>query len=145
MTDPTSPGVEEIGSLRSVVGVYALSPADRGPRPRFDEFVLGFETRSISIAGEPLDDTIRVRYGGATLPFQEDLTAHEPWRLLIGCGVIWTWTLTNQNGYVDGFQIELARPGECWSVQFMSEGASLSVRSLGPAERIWNQFAKTRP
>jgi hypothetical protein len=145
MTEPTSRGVEDIGLLRSVVGVCALSPEDRGPGSRFDEYVFGFETRSIVIAAEPLDDTIHVQYGEASLSFPEDLTAREPWRMLIGCGVMWTWTLTNQNGYRDGFQIELARPGECWALQFLSEGGALSVRSIGPVERLWNQFEKDRP
>jgi len=142
MTDPTSRGVEDIGSLNSVVGVCALPPESRGSRFRFDEYVLGFETQSIVISAEPQDDTIRVQYGGATLPFREDLTAREPWRTLVGCGVIWAWKLTNQNGYHDGYQIEFARPGECWAIQFMSEGGALSLRSIAPIERLWNQFEK---
>ena len=145
MTDPTSQGVEDIGALRSVVGACALSAEERGPKFRFDEYVLGFETRTIVITAEPQDDSIRVQYGEASLPFREDLTAREPWRTLIGCGVIWTWTLTNQNGYDDGYQVEFARPGECWALQFMSEGSALSVRSIAPVERLWNQFEETRP
>lgn len=140
MTDVISPRVEEIGRLRSVVGVYALSPADRGSSLLFDEYLLRFERQSIVISSEPEDDTIRVKYGEATLPFQKDITAREPWRTLIGCGVLWAWTMTNQNGYPDGYQIEFARPGECLSVQFMSEGGTLSLRSVASIEQLWNQF-----
>ncbi len=140
MTDPTLRGVEEIGSLQSVLGVCALSAEFRGAGLRFDEYVLRFETCSIVISSEPEDDTVRARFGEATLPFQEDLSTHAPWRTLIGCGVLWTWTMTNQNGYGDGFQVEFARPGECWAVQFMSEGGALSLRAISSIERLWNQF-----
>jgi len=145
MTDPISRGVEDIGVLKSVTGVFALPPEDRGAGARFDEYVLDFGTRSIVISAEPKDDSIRAHFGEPSHSFEEGLTAREPWRTLIGCSVLWTWTLTNQRGYQDGFQIELARPGECWAIQFMSEGAALSVRSIGPVERLWNQFEKDQP
>ena len=142
MNDPHSPYVEEIGPLDLVTGAWALSADSRSPNARCDQFLLSFEKRSILIAADPEDDTVDVNFGDITLPYTVELTDRDPWRRLVGCGVLWTWRLTNQHGYSDGFQVELGRPGECWALQFMAEGGAISVRSIGPIEGLWNQFTQ---
>jgi Family of unknown function (DUF6334) len=132
--------IEEFGHLLAVQGSYELPPEDRNPNDRHDEYVFRFEQNSIVVTAVADDDTISMAVGGATLPFVHDLTEIEPWDKIIGCGVLWLWSLTNHRGFLDGCQIEFGRPGECWGVQLMCEASSLSVRSLGPIENLWNQF-----
>ncbi len=37
-----------------------------------------------------------------------DLTDEEPWRAAVGKPLMWTWSMTNQQGYRDAFQLEFA-------------------------------------
>jgi hypothetical protein len=131
--------IDEFGQLVSAVGAWALRADDRGNGHRFDEYCLNFERASVVITAVPDDDTISIHVGQPTSPYQEDISAREPWQTLVGCGVIWAWSMTNQRGFRDGYQIEFGRPGECWAVQFMSEGSALSLRAIAPSGRLWNQ------
>lgn len=137
MTDLVREAADRYGLLRSVVGAHAFH-ASAGRDDRYDEYVFEFDCGSLTVTAEPSDDSIRLGGEGATLLHLTDLSNEEPWARLIGCGVLWIWRLTNQNGFVDGLQLELGQPGECWSVQLMCEGSALSARSLGSLDRMSN-------
>ncbi len=98
-----------------------------------------FERASVVVVAVPADDTITVALGEATLPIVHDLSGTHPWSTLLGCGVLWSWRLTNQRNYTDGCQIEFGRPGSFWAVQPMCLASSLTALSLGPIDRLWNQ------
>ena len=71
---------------------------------------LGFERGAVLIAAVGDDDTIRV----SAVPEVEgdSLSQLFPWRDAIGRGVIWVWSLTNQQGYQDGSQLEFGKPAK---------------------------------
>ncbi len=134
--------IDTFGRLVEVHGNYELPPEDRNPHDRFDEYAFRFERGSVVVTAVAEDDTITLAVGGgATLPFVHDLTTTAPWSTIIGCGVLWLWRMTNHRDYLDGCQIEFGRPGECWGIQLMCEASSLSARSLGPIDHLWNQLA----
>jgi hypothetical protein len=137
VNDLVREAAEHYGSLRSVAGVHAFRP-NAARDSRYDEYVFAFDRGSLTVTAEPSDDSIHLGGTGATLPHVTDLSNEEPWARLIGCGILWIWRLTNHNGFVDGLQLELGQPGECWSVQLMCEGSALSARSLGSLDRMSN-------
>jgi hypothetical protein len=117
-----------------------LFPPDTERDYRYEEYVFGFEHGSFTVTAEASDDSIRLGATGATLPYVTDLSGEDPWSRLIGCGILWIWRMTNQNGYFDGLQLEFARPGECWSVQLMCGASAFSPASFGPLDRMTNLF-----
>jgi Family of unknown function (DUF6334) len=122
------------------MGVYAYPAEENLPGDRYEEYVFQFEEQSVVVTAVPDDDTVTVAVGGATLPFVHELTGVEPWNRLIGCGVLWLWRMTNHRGYLDGCQIEFARPGAYWGVQLMCEASALTALSLSPIDRLSNRF-----
>lgn len=132
---------EDWGSLVAVLGCREVGSEDDGDNPRYDEFVFRFERGTITVTAMPDDDTVRLSNQGPTLPHRRDLTAIEPWDRLVGSGVLWMWTLTNQKGYQDGFQLELGRPGFVWSLQLTCEASSLSAQALTSLESLTNLLA----
>jgi hypothetical protein len=65
---------------------------------------LGFEHGSVLVSAAPTDDTIVMQ--AVTSVDGEDVSAERPWRDAIGRGLIWVWTLQNQQGHDDGCQLE---------------------------------------
>lgn len=134
MTDAVGLDVEELGRLVGIIGGSTYPRDAQEPPHRYDQYVFQFEETTIRIEAEPSDDTIRVGSGDSVLSNPVELTQIDPWRRLVGCSVFWTWELRNNNGYLDGFQIELGRPGESWAVQFMCEASMLHARSIAPLD-----------
>ncbi len=86
--------IEVRGRSLSRVGLTALT--------------LAFERGSVLIEAVGDDDTISLR----AVPEADGdvLSQQAPWRNAIGRGVIWVWSLTNQQGYHDGSQLEFGKP-----------------------------------
>jgi hypothetical protein len=114
---------ESFGDLVSVVG------AVEGPVVGdFDEFTFTFERGTLSVRADGEFDTVVIDEGGPSLPTTEDLSTLEPWATVIGCGLLWLWTLRNQRGFVDGFQAEFADgAGRRATVQLMCSASALAV------------------
>ena len=70
---------------------------------------LAFEHLTIRIRVVPEDDTISIDIGVLSSP-QDGVTtsadARSPWLPAYGTHCIWAWTLTNQQGYLDGLRLE---------------------------------------
>jgi hypothetical protein len=54
-----------------------------------------------------------------------DVSGEYPWSLLVGGAPLWLWSLTNQQGYRDGFQIMLRKDGADIGLQIMVIASSL--------------------
>jgi Family of unknown function (DUF6334) len=100
----------------------------------------GFETASFCVLANASDDTISVL---PTIPVElqshlcleiDDKTA--PWNGVIGSTLIWSWLLTNQQGYCDGLQLEFRRDGHgslhCF--QMIAIASTLELRTLSRAK-----------
>jgi len=87
---------------------------------------------------EPGDDTLLLSSDSMESSYVVDLTNTEPWNRLIGCEILLAWVLHNHFGYIDGLQLEFARPGTAWGIQLMSEGSSLSARSIASLTQMSN-------
>ena len=94
---------------------------------------LSFEHGSVLVSAAPDDDTIAMRAVASV--DGEDVSAERPWRDAIGRGLIWIWTLTNQQGYEDGCQLEFGdvsrhdRPRHL-CVQLMVAASTLHVATV---------------
>ena len=101
---------------------------DEPPADRFEELTFSFERGTLSVAAEGEFDTVALREGGPTLASSTDLAHSDPWAEAVRCGPLWLWTLTNQQGFVDGFQAQFADgSGKTVSVQLMCAASSFSV------------------
>lgn len=136
---------EEWGALVGVRAFHALPTDTRSPDSRYDEYQFGFERGALVVTAVPEDDTVTISLANPTLTHATDLTTQHPWRMLIGCALVWQWDLTNQHGYLDGCQLEFARPGQCWTLQLICEAGSLTAHALTPIDSLWNQFANHPP
>jgi hypothetical protein len=95
---------------------------------------LGFENGAVLVSAEADDDTITMQaiasLSGA------DVSAESPWSSAIGRGLMWVWTLTNQQGYQDGCQFEFKESGRdgprhlC--VQLVVAASALHVSTVAP-------------
>lgn len=65
---------------------------------------LRFEHASVLVEADADDDTIRLTSTSGTEG--ESLSHLAPWTSAVGRGVRWVWSLTNQQGYDDGVQME---------------------------------------
>jgi Family of unknown function (DUF6334) len=110
-TDPLRLVHDEGLRLRRVTaGVTAAPPAARHPRT----LTLDFDgVRVVFVAC--VDDSIAVcAAADAQAPEDDehvdhvDLTDEAPWRAAVGKPLMWTWSMTNQQGYRDAFQLEFA-------------------------------------
>ncbi len=65
-----------------------------------------------------------------------EVSVAAPWNRFVGAGVsLWRWRLTNQSGYTDGAQVNLAvsgEPGDEVEVQWMVEASCLRASVLTP-------------
>jgi hypothetical protein len=90
------------------------------------EFV--FEKGAIVVEAVPDDDTVSVHVATDALTYWEGesvrVTADHA---AIGMGVRWAWSLTNQQGYVDGFQVELTSDRERVRLQFVTVASRLVI------------------
>jgi hypothetical protein len=83
------------------------------------------EDDSLSIASGP--DPL-LASGAASL----SLTAEEPWSFAVGKPLLWSWSMTNQQGYRDGCQLEFAEDVTDQSVviQIVVVGSSIKIRLM---------------
>jgi hypothetical protein len=122
---------------------------DRGEQLRvvhfiFDEdlpkgpvaIIFTFETLSFCALVNASDDTLSI---SSALPLE--LQSHArikvddnsaPWNQMMGAALIWSWRLTNQQGYSDGLQLEFRRDGHgaLACVQLIAIASTLELRSL---------------
>ena len=94
---------------------------------------LGFEHGVVVVSAEAEDDTITLSAAGPASG--RDVSAEPAWRDAIGRGLLWLWTLTNQQGYEDGCQFEFGEVGhgdraEHLCIQAMVAGATLHVSTV---------------
>jgi Family of unknown function (DUF6334) len=97
--------------LRQVTArVTAAPPAARHPRT----LTLDFDGVQVVFAA-CADDSIAVCTTSDAQALEDDeavetvdLTDAEPWRAAVGRPLMWTWSMTNQQGYRDAFQLEFA-------------------------------------
>ncbi len=122
--------VGELGNLVAVFGSYReVIPVDGGD-DRFDNYSFQFDSGCLSVTASGEDDTIIVSNGTSEVAQKDDLTEVDPWAKFVGCGLLWMWTLRNQQGYVDGFQVEFSNPGALHSVQLICEASALTTYVL---------------
>jgi hypothetical protein len=62
-----------------------------------------------------------------------DATQQPAWASHIGAHCLWRWTLTNQQGYTDGAQIELELGQSTITVQWVAAASKLHVAPVGAA------------
>ncbi|MGI8591400.1 MAG: DUF6334 family protein [Nakamurella sp.] len=97
--------VDGFGALISLAG-GSVDPVDPAFPARFDQYEFAFEHGYLTVSAAADDDTVRLTTGRMTLPYAVQLTDSAPWSAAVGSGVMWIWTLQNQNGYQDGVQVQ---------------------------------------
>jgi hypothetical protein len=95
---------------------------------------LGFEHGAVLVSAVGEDDTIAL--SSIATAYGEDVSHEMPWCDAIGRGLIWVWSLTGQNGYPDGCQLEFGsvrRHGqpEHLCVQLMVAGSCVNICMVG--------------
>ena len=71
------------------------------------------------------NDTVGVSLNVELKNARQDVSGESPWSLLVGGAPLWLWSLTNQQGYQDGFQIMLRKGGADVGFQIMVLAGSL--------------------
>jgi hypothetical protein len=132
--------VDEFGTLRGIAGSFELQD-ELMDESGCDEFIFEFDSGMLVVSAVPDDDTIRLHGSDSGFVNRVDLTRDQSWARLVGCEVDWIWTLQNQQGYIDGVQMEFSRPGEGWGLQLMCEASRLRPRSVGRLELLSNYRA----
>ena len=125
------------GRLRAVNGFFWHSE-DESEVPMFVALSLVFEEGEVLIAAEE-DDSLLIgdKEGLHTDPAirSASLSALAPWSGTLGLPLLWSWTLTNQQGYVDGLQLEFATNAKSASVliQLLALASEIKVRQIPTA------------
>ena len=75
--------------------------------------VLGlvFEHGTMLVEAISDDDTLGVSLNADPGNARQDVSRESPWSLLVGGAPLWLWSLINQQGYQDGFQMMLRKDG----------------------------------
>ena len=126
--------VDNWGSLVSVIGCSRLTEQERGPVSVFEEIEVNFTSGTATVIAESEYDTVRVEGRFSKLPSRVDLSDAEPWSQFIGSSALWTWTLTNQQGYTDGFQLEFRTSSDFLGIQLVCVASHLRVSVVVPNE-----------
>ena len=118
--------------LTEVQGLYVGAPG-------LDDLValdLHFGGRHVLLSADAEDDTLVVgrdpkSSGGAGRQWTP-LHQNDPWKEAVGKPLLWTWLMTNQQGYLDGVQFEFASSVEKASVviQLIVCGGALKTRHV---------------
>jgi len=109
---------------------------DAGPRASIAALSLVFDDVTCVMSAEAADDSLSIATGPDPLlvsgAASRSLTAEEPWSLAVGKPLLWSWSMTNQQGYRDGCQLELAEDVSDQSVviQLIVVASSIKVRLL---------------
>ena len=120
-------GLTEAGELTAVDEIVHVDlPNDA------EVFVLRFERATVSVVVNADDDTLSIREGSASVgegQSQRPSIRGGAWTELLHRHVRWAWLLTNQQGYLDGVQLELAHAGEAKGsvVQLVAIASSIKV------------------
>ena len=130
MSDLLSRVVNEFGDLVAVLGARS-EPAIPAQPTVFEQYSFRFDRGTLTVAADGSDDSVRLIEGETTLPHRAPLTLVEPWSGAVGRGVLWAWLLTNQSGFVDGFQIEFGwgsgTPNGNLGIQLVCEASALTA------------------
>lgn len=129
--------VEEFGNLISVAGGSDW-PIDPVAPQSFWQYEFQFEHGCLTVSANPDDDTVRLKDGRMDLAHAVLLHDRTPWSTAVGCRVRWIWTLSNQQGYRDGLQIEFTRERSTVSVQLMCMASAIVAACVTELE---GQFA----
>lgn len=67
----------------------------------------------------------------------KDISMLSPWTEALNNPLLWSWLLTNQQGYTDGLQLEFAKNVSQRSaiVQIIAEGGEIKIRKI-PSEFV---------
>lgn len=84
-----------------------------------------FERGSFLIEAVSDDDSLRTSLNTEPDSPCQDVSSEFPWSLLVGGAPLWLWSLTNQQGYEDGFQIVLRKDGADIGFQIIVIASSL--------------------
>lgn len=106
-------------------------------KPLLVELVLGFERTDVTLAVTEDDEfDLGSRVSADDQAIQEvDLADMVPWSRIIGLPLMWSWEMTNQQGYSDGVQLEFAKDvaSESVIVQLVALGAQIRIRAISSA------------
>ncbi len=93
---------------------------------------LGFEHGAVLLSAVGEDDTLAI--SALSAAHGEDVSKDQPWNDAVGRALIWLWSLTNQQGYEDGCQLEFGAArrqgqpdGDHLCVQVMVAGSGLHI------------------
>ena len=116
---------------KEIVDSYGALTEVRGrsvPGVGLTALMLGFDHGSVLIEAVGDDDTIRV----SAIPEVDGdvLSQQVPWRDAIGRGVVWVWSLTNQQGYRDGSQLEFGKPAQHDQPSYLSVQIIVAASAL---------------
>lgn len=122
--------------LLRVQGVYWVDP------PHQDMLVaICFEYDQWPIvAWAAEDDTIHIEessvYRRPTGVVLRDLSSIPPWKDAVGKPLLWSWSMTNQQGYRDGLQLHFANTADEMGVeiQLLVVASEISVRIISAIE-----------
>lgn len=122
----------EAGELTAVDEIVHVDLPDAA-----EAFVFRFERATVSVVVNADDDTISIRDGAVLLAegqSQRPSIRGGAWSELLHRHVRWAWLLTNQQGYLDGLQLELANVGEPQGnvVQLIAIASSIKVYDIKP-------------
>lgn len=117
----------EAGELTAVDEIVHVDLPDDA-----EAFVLRFEHATVSVVVNADDDSLSIREGAAALgegQSQRPSVQGGAWTELLHRHLRWAWLLTNQQGYLDGVQLELANAGEAKGsvVQLIAVASSIKV------------------
>jgi uncharacterized protein DUF6334 len=110
--------VDAFGNIRQVL-VDDANPA------LVSVLALIFEHGSMLVEAVADDDTLGFSLNVELENARQDVSGEYPWSLLVGGAPLWLWSLTNQQGYQDGFQILLRKDGADVGFQIMVLAGSL--------------------
>jgi len=105
---------------------------ESAPVPYIRALSLVFDAVSIVLVAEE-DDSLSIasEYADPELS-PVSLGAEKPWSRALGKPLLWSWSMTNQQGYRDGLQLELANNVDDPSVviQILVEASNIKVRQI---------------
>jgi hypothetical protein len=93
--------------------------------------VLTFERGHICISAQSEDDQV-VFLDEVPEAASTDVSSRAPWKAALGRNCLWSWSLTNHTGHVDGTQLLFAAPPEPDAlVQLLVTASQLDVHVVG--------------
>lgn len=123
--------VDGFGALVRITGSNEFEYPLGGPT-RLSEVEFVFTHGTVLIAARD-DDTVEMSEGNLTHTHRVDLASLRPWSDAISSrGLGWIWLMKNQNGYLDGIQLQFLRHDGSFTVQMICEASELSVGVVSP-------------